>query len=75
MKGKALKDFWVRMESGSSTVTGSFIYLKPNFPNGKKEPEIVFDCGTFLTDEYKVLIKILYVIRQKFHMFLLPMSI
>lgn len=57
MKEKALKDFWVRMESGSSTVTGSFIYLKPNFPNGKKEPEIVFDCGTFLTDEYKVLNK------------------
>ena len=57
MKEKALKDFWVRMESGSSTVTGSFIYLKPNFPNGKKEPEIVFDCGTFLTDEYKGLNK------------------
>jgi len=46
-KKNTLKNFWVRLESASSTVTGSLIYLKPNFPNGKKEPELVFDCGTF----------------------------
>lgn len=52
-KKNTLKNFWVRLESASSTVTGSLIYLKPNFPNGKKEPELVFDCGTFLDSENK----------------------
>ena len=52
-KKNTLKNFWVRLESASSTVTGSLFYLKPNFPNGKKEPELVFDCGTFLDNENK----------------------
>ena len=53
-KKNTLKNFWVRLESASSTVTGSLIYLKPNFPNGKKEPELVFDCGTFLRNIMKI---------------------
>ncbi len=52
-KKNTLKNFWVRLESASSTVTGSLIYLKPNFPNGKKEPELVFDCGSFLDSKNK----------------------
>lgn len=52
-KKKTLKNFWVRIESASSTVTGSLLYVKPNFPNGKRKPELVFDCGAFLTEECK----------------------
>lgn len=46
-RNERVKDFWVRIESATSTVTGSFIELEPCFPNGVKEPILVFDCGLF----------------------------
>lgn len=49
MKTKKNKNFYMRLESLSSTVTGSCNYCLLNLPN-KQKVEFVLDCGYFLED-------------------------
>lgn len=50
MKIKKNKNFYLRLESLSSTVTGSCNYCVLNLPNRQKV-EFIMDCGYFLEDD------------------------